>query len=137
MAVRGLPVRPDLNVTPLIDILLVLLVIFLTTVTLSHSGLDTTIPSQTRSASTPAGTDQIVLEYTADGHVSINHQPVTIPELPLRLREIFQHRSDKTMYILGDARLRYRAIIEVMDAARGAGVSRIGVITERMRPNAS
>ena len=57
-------------------------------------------------------------------------------DLPTRLRDVFQSRKDKTVYILGDAALRYGAIVRIMDAAKGAGVSRVGVITDGMRRNA-
>jgi biopolymer transport protein ExbD/biopolymer transport protein TolR len=74
-----------------------------------------------------------VLEYTADRRISINNQDVTIVGLESRLREIFETRRDKTMFIAGAGSLTYGEIIDVIDAARGAGVEKVGIVTEGMR----
>jgi len=74
-----------------------------------------------------------MLEYTADRQIAVNKTPVTIPELQGRLRDIFESRKDKTMFIAGAETLRYRDIIEVIDAAKGAGVEKVGIVTAAMR----
>jgi biopolymer transport protein TolR len=133
-AMLMLRARSEPNTTPLIDILLVLLVIFTATVPLSQMGIDVEVPGEVASSPAPAAAAHfIVLEYTAGGGVSINRQVVHLVDLAGRLREIYATRTEKTLYISGAPSLPYRRIIDVIEAAKGAGVTRVGIITEGMR----
>ena len=72
------------------------------------------------------------MEYTADRRLSINHEEVALTGLEARLRSIYAERHDKTLYVAGAASLRYQSIVDVLDAAKGAGVERVGIITDGM-----
>jgi biopolymer transport protein ExbD len=124
-------VSNDINVTPIIDVMLVLLIIFMVVTPLTQKGHDVELPESAENVQdAQPDPNQLVLNIDVGGNVTINKQPVTWDELPLRIRDIFETRSDKTIFLQAAPTLKYGEVVAVLDVARGNGVERVGIVPE-------
>jgi len=124
----GSSLNNDMNVTPMIDVLLVLLIIFMMIVPMSRKAIDTQLPDPTpQPATDQVNADQIVLEVLPDDKYAVNKEPVEKARLLEKLKSIYDPRPEKIIFVKGDTTVKYSAVIWAMDQARGAGVKVIGV----------
>src|SRR5881227_2354903 len=124
----------EINVTPMIDVLLVLLIIFMMVIRMSRKAIDLQLPDPTPD-NTPSGPppSQIVLEVLPGNVFKINSQPVSKADLGRRLKEIYDPRPDKIIFVKGDPAVKYSDVIWAMDVSRGAGVKVIGVPPKELK----
>lgn len=134
MDVGGKGVKNEINVVPLIDIVLVLLVIFMVVTPLMQKGIDINIPEKSTSQKKPDKEDKkktLVVSIRPDSSIDVNSEGVARAELEGKLRELLSTRDDKTVFIKAAGSLIYGSIIEVMDICKAAGVKTIAIITEK------
>jgi biopolymer transport protein ExbD len=117
----------NINMTPMIDVLLVLLAIFMIAQPMLLKTIDVQIPREKRSEATTSA-PPVVLEIDADGSYSINKQPIAAGNLEPTLRQVYMNRPDKVLFIKADGDVIYAEVVVAMDAARGAGVSVLGAV---------
>ena len=124
----------EINVTPMIDVLLVLLIIFMMVIPMSRKAIDLQLPDPTPD-NTPQGPppSQIVLEVLPGNTFKVNSQPIAKNDLAKRLKEIYDPRPDKIIFIKGDPTVKYADVIYAMDVARGAGVKVIGATPKEVK----
>jgi biopolymer transport protein ExbD len=122
----------DINVTPYIDILLVLLIIFMVIQPTTQYDLEARVPNrppEDMPENVIVQSDSIVVAMSQDGGLRINQDPVTLAELGARLFDVFSARANKNMFIQGDGDLPFGDVVKVIDVAKGAGVGDIGLMT--------
>jgi biopolymer transport protein TolR len=121
----------EINIIPLVDVVLVLLLIFMLTAPMMYRGIDVNLP---RAAAKPTAVEErLVLTLTKDQGLYLNERRVTPTGLEDALRDAIRSRTDKTLYLKADAGLSYGAVIETMDRVRRAGIERLGMVTEPAR----
>ena len=118
----------EINVKPMIDVLLVLLIIFMMVVPMARKAIDIQLPDPSPAvAPANAVSQQIVLEVLPNGAFAVNKEPLNKDNLVKRLKEIYDPRPDKLIFVKGDPKVKYQDVIFAMDMARQAGVKVIGV----------
>jgi biopolymer transport protein ExbD len=128
-------VMVDMNVTPMIDVLLVLIIIFMMITPLTPLGLDALVPQPNPNKSEvnqEVLNRTIVVSIDATRQVKINQDPVDIRMLGSRLEDIFKTRNDRIMFVKGDDSLPFSEVANIIDIAKGAGVDKIGLITQKI-----
>ena len=121
----------EINIIPLVDVVLVLLLIFMLTAPMMYRGIDVNLP---RAAAKPTAVEErMVLTVTKDRQLYLNDKPVLPGALEGQLRQAFTTRTDKTLYLKADAGLSYGVVVETMDQVRRAGIERLGMVTEPVR----
>ncbi len=120
----------DINVTPLVDVMLVLLIIFMVTAPMMHQGVSVALP-KTATTNLPTGVeDPIILSITREGFYYINETPVARGLLRDRLRALLRMRKDRTVFLKADRALSYGTVVETLDILNRMGVENLGMITE-------
>ncbi len=118
----------EINVVPLVDVVLVLLLIFMLTAPMMYRGIDVNLP---KTSSKPTAIEErLVLTITKDRLLFLNDRALPLATLEPRLRELLRDRGDKTIFIKADKELAYGYVVETMDRIRRAGVDRVGMVTE-------
>ena len=124
-------VKSDINVTPLVDVMLVLLIIMMIVAPLLQKGAPVRLPTAANSADKPETQDQTVVAITANGEYYVNGVPIPDSELRRRVAEIIENKTEKIVLIKADEDAPYGKVMEAMDELRAEGIEDMGLITER------
>ena len=128
---RSVSTLAEINIIPLVDVVLVLLLIFMLTAPLMYRGIDVNLP---KTAGKPTVTEErMEVTLTKEQQVYLNGKPVALGSLEQTLRDTFKNRTDKTLYLKADQGLQYGFVVETMDRIRKSGIEKLGMVTEPVR----
>jgi len=126
--------KADINMTPMIDVLLVLIIIFMVITPLTPKGLEALVPQPPPPNAKPNLSDQrtVVIVIDKDHNMQINSESVAEANLQTRLEEIFKTRAERVVFVKGDGSLEFRWVAKAIDIAHGAGIDRVGLMTAKV-----
>jgi biopolymer transport protein TolR len=125
-------IKSDINVTPLVDVVLVLLIIFMVVTPMLQKGVNVMLPLTTNPDKKPDSENQLIVSVKSDSTIYIDTNWVPKTEFVTQMKEMYQRSPGKEIMIKGDSRLRYKDIKKVMDMINEAGYENVGLITERV-----
>jgi biopolymer transport protein TolR len=126
------PLMSDINVTPLVDVMLVLLIIFMVTAPMMMQGVNVSLP-QTTSESMPAEKEHLIITIDRSQQVYINDYQVSLEALEAKLKKIYEGRPDQKVYLRADKSVPYGVVVQVMSEVKNAGVEKLGMVTEPLK----
>jgi biopolymer transport protein TolR len=126
-------VRSAINVTPLVDVCLVLLIIFMVVTPMLQKGIDVALPETRQPDKMPEGSKQLTVSIKIDGSVFVNQNWVPDDRLAASLKEVHDQTPDKSVVVKGDRRLKYKRVREVMQLLNEAGFSRVGLVMDKVK----
>lgn len=129
----AMSVRSDINVTPLVDVCLVMLIIFMVVTPMLQKGVDVSLPETNQPEKMPEGQKQLTIAIKQDGSVFVEQNWVPDQDLETRLAEIHAQTPDKDVVIKGDRRLKYKDVRRLMQLVNEAGFSRVGIVAEKQQ----
>ena len=121
----------EINVTPLVDVMLVLLIIFMVTAPMLHQGIEVALPKAAADSLPQRTDDPLVLSIRRDGMVFVRDTPVHPTQLVDRLKSLLQGRGDQSVYLKGDRDVPYGKVMEILDLLHQGGIQRVGMVTEK------
>jgi biopolymer transport protein ExbD len=129
--------KSDINITPLVDVVLVLLIIFMVVTPLLQRGYETKVPPKVQTTSPPPMTDQLVLRLTEDGYMFINREQFTERDFLTKLDEVTKGRENKIVFVAADGTLPYDKVARFIDMCDAHGAKNIGIVLEDLNPTAT